>query len=314
MPGGFVTVMVSDTEPTSLQDLKEMPEEVQREWELAMESELASLEKMQAWEEVKDSDIPKDINVVSSKWVFKVKSDGRKKARLVARGFTQQYGIDYTETYAPVAKFASFRFLLAQAALQQLSILQFDVPTAYLNGKLEEEIFMALPDGKVVRLLRALYGLKQGARCWYTEIDSFFDLHGFKRSEYDHGVYFNHGITILLYVDDLLIFSDTASATQKDVSALVQALTSAFSIRSMGQLGTYLGIEVERQEHSNGSIRIHQRKYLESALQRFGMEDCKAVSTPMEPGLKLVPNPSDNGNGDNIIDRKRQWVHSCTPC
>lgn len=288
MPGSFVALGTAN-EPTALADIKSLPEgsNERRKWEAAIATELKSLKDLEAWEEV--DRLPTGLHPISSKWVFKVKSDRRYKARLVARGFTQQYGLDYTETFAPVAKFASFRFLLATAVLQNLSVIQLDIPTAYLNGKLSDEdsqrLFLELPDGTLVRLQRALYGLKQSARVWYKEIDGFFESEGFTCSALDHGVYYNSNkrVWVLLYVDDLLVFGEKDSTAG---NALIESLVKTFNAKVMGPIKTFLGIQIEQ---NNDATIINQQQYIKAALRRFGMEDSRPVSTPMDAGLKLQP-------------------------
>lgn len=191
-------------------------------WKAACAEELLSFVKMNLYDEVER---PKERKVIDCKWVFKNKRgpDGkivRYKARLVAKGFTQIEGIDYTETFAPVAKFTSIRILLALAAHLDLDLHQMDVKTAYLNGDLDEEIFMHLPPGfrkpnTIWKLKKRLYGLKQAGREWYKKIRTEFEKIGFTCCHSDHGVFhlIRNGklVIIAIYVDDLLILSDSSS-------------------------------------------------------------------------------------------------------
>ena len=175
---------------------------------------------MNTWDVVER---PPGKNIVGCKWVFKIKKDSegriaKYKARLVARGFTQVYGVDYTETFAPVAKLASLRTILALAAHEDWPIEVFDFLSAFLNGDLDEEIFMQLPSGTldesdtrrlVAKLRKAIYGLKQAGRTWYQMLyQALIDL-GFKRAKYDHGVFYARttgGVIILaIHVDDCTI-------------------------------------------------------------------------------------------------------------
>jgi hypothetical protein len=188
-------------------------------WHRAMQEEYDSIMKNGTWTLV---ELPNGRKPVSCKWIFKVKysSTGevdRYKARLVARGFTQKHGIDYTETFAPVAKFTSIRCLMAIAAKDDMEIHQMDVKTAYLNGDLNEEIYMVQPEGfeqvggetLVCKLNKSLYGLKQAGRMWYFKIDETFKELGFKRSDADHSIYVritgDTKVYIALYVDDLIV-------------------------------------------------------------------------------------------------------------
>src|SRR5579862_9432714 len=164
-----------------------------------------------AWELVQP---PHSANIVTCKWVFKMKHDAngnviRFKARLVARGFSQVYGVDYMDTYAPVAKLTTYRIIFALAALEQWEVHGMDVITAFLLGKLDEEIFMMQPEGferrgmkakMVCRLLRSLYGLKQASRVWNIQLHEFLIKIGFKRSNADTCLYVSskHGIVIAI--------------------------------------------------------------------------------------------------------------------
>ena len=301
MPGAFagmalqMQVKHGREVPNSLSDFKDLPEEEQNKWEQAIGREMTSLQEMDAWEEVER--VPEGYNTVSTRLVFDIKRDGTYKARLVARGFTQTYGIDYMETFAPVSKFASLRYLLAQAATYYLEIYQLDIPTAYLNGNLEEIVYIRLPDGTPARLRKALYGLKQGARCWYTEIDTFLvEELGYQRSEADYGVYSGGGIVILIYVDDILIFCTEGSDR---AWALREELGRKFRAKDMGQVKDFLGLQVERQ--SDGSIFVHQTPYILEILELCGMADCKPVATPMEANFYPQASPSTSDTTENPL-------------
>lgn len=191
----------------------------QEVWVKAMEEEIKMIEKNKTWELV---DRPKDKDVIGVKWVYKTKMqpDGsiqKHKARLVAKGYSQQFGVDYNETFAPVARLDTIRALVALAAQYQWKIYQLDVKSAFLNGYLEEEIYVEQPQGfeekgeedKVLRLKKALYGLKQAPRAWYSRIDGYFASQGFRRSQSEPTLYIktqdqNHTLIVSLYVDDLI--------------------------------------------------------------------------------------------------------------
>lgn len=203
-------------DPTNYKEAMEREDSAQ--WEEAMRQELESLEKNNVWELV---DRPKDENIVTNRWVFviKRKPDGkidRYKARLVARGFTQVFGLDYNETYAPVVDCASIRLLLAYAAANNLFMGQFDVKTAFLNGELEETIYMEQPEGlnsgedKVCLLKKSLYGLKQAPRQWNLCFTQILQALGLNISENDDCIFYKREplIVIGIYVDDGIIISD----------------------------------------------------------------------------------------------------------
>uniref|UniRef100_A0ABD2X989 Reverse transcriptase Ty1/copia-type domain-containing protein n=1 Tax=Trichogramma kaykai TaxID=54128 RepID=A0ABD2X989_9HYME len=186
------------------------------QWKLAIQEELDSLRNNNTWEII---DRPPKAEVIDTKWVFKVKLDSsgnidRYKARLCARGFKQQQGINYEETYAPVVRYESLRVLFAVAARLNLEMTQFDVKTAFLYGELEEEILIEIPVGldipersrKACRLKKALYGLKQTSRCWNKRFSGFLSMHGFVRCESEWSVFTckdGDGVMFLaLFVDD----------------------------------------------------------------------------------------------------------------
>ncbi|KAL3845297.1 hypothetical protein ACJIZ3_002700 [Penstemon smallii] len=171
-------------------------------WRLAMMEEMNALRKNNTWSVI---DLPKNKKTVGSKWVFtvKCKADGSVeiyKARLVAKGFTQTHGIDYQETFAPVAKINSIRILLSLTVISNWPLHQFDVKNAFLNGDLQEEVFMDLPPGfenrfgrgKVCKLKKALYGLKQSPRAWFERFGNVIRRHGFSQSQADHTLFFKH--------------------------------------------------------------------------------------------------------------------------
>lgn len=240
-------------------------------------------------------DRPKDRNIIDDRWVFKVKRNSddsveRHKARLVARGFSQEYGFDYWETFSPVVRFTSIRTILALAAQRRMKIKQFDVKTAFLNGDLEEEIYMEQPSGfsdgtnKVCKLQRSLYGLKQASRCWNRKFKEFIQLFGFVACGADSCVFVSRKdgkLTILaIHVDDGLIVSDDNQCIERALTHL----QAHFEITSM-KVGCFLGLEIEQRP--DGSIFIHQSAYARRVLKRFNMDGCNPVMTPSDPNQVL---------------------------
>jgi len=280
-------------EPQSLAEA--MAREDAAQWEQAVAEELKSIDDNHVYEW---ADLPPGRKLVTSKFVFRVKrkADGsidRYKARLVARGFQQQEGIDYEETFAPVAKFTTIRTVLALAAAEQLEVHQMDVKTAFLNGDLEEEVFLAPPDGvtgavsatagKVWRLKKALYGLKQAPRMWNIKLHEFLTGIGFLRTESDHSLYVRGTdpsgpdyCILVAYVDDLLI-----AGSKTTVEAVKQQLSSKFTMTDMGSVQWLLGIQVQRV---GDTFHLSQRQYMLELLQRFNMSECKPASTPLNTG------------------------------
>lgn len=283
-------------EPTTLREA--LSSDDAHEWQAAVDDELASIRENNVYEV---TDLPPGRKVIKSRFVFKVKyrADGtvdRYKARLVAKGYTQQAGIDYEETFAPVAKFATIRTVLAAAAAQDLVVHQMDVKTAFLHGDLDEEAYLDPPEGvpiepgKVWRLRKALYGLKQAPRQWNRKLDEFLRSVDFERSEADHSLYV-HGypatrgssyVVIAVYVDDLII-----AGAEHDVLETKAKLAGRFKMTDMGEVQWLLGLEVHHDKERK-LFKLSQSKYIEGILERFGMASSKPVKTPMEQGARLT--------------------------
>jgi hypothetical protein len=222
-----------------------------------------------------------------------LKSDGsieRYKARLVARGFQQTQGLDYDETFAPVAHMTTIQTLIAVAASSSWTISQMDVKNAFLNGDLQE-VYMHpppgvdTPSGHVCRLRRALYGLKQAPRAWFERFISVITAAGFSSSEHDLAFLFMSpkGRTLLLlYVDDMLITGDNS----EHISHVKQHLSKEFQMSDLGPLSYFLGIEVQQTQKG---FYLSQSKYIQDLLDRSGLTDTCIVATPMDIHLKLRP-------------------------
>ena len=286
----------TSAEPNSFQQAVQSVDATK--WMEAMQEEIKSIQDNEVYELTA---LPSGRKAVSCKWVYKIKqnADGsveRYKARLVARGFTQTEGVDYNETFAPVVKYSSIRCLLSLAAHLDWEVHQMDVKTAFLNGDLEEEIYMQQPEGfverdkehMVWRLKKALYGLKQSPRMWNAKLHQHLEANGFKRSNADNSVYVRHVdndniVVIAVYVDDLLLFSNS----MHHIDAAKQMLSRTFDMKDLGEAHWILGIEVTR-DRVKRVVRMSQAKYLHEKLEEFGMADCKPVSTPMEENLKLT--------------------------
>ena len=287
-------------EPTTLEAALTSPDKVQ--WKEALDNEYSSLVKNNTWTLVP---LPKGRKAVDCRWVFKVKynADGsieRHKARLVAKGFSQVAGLDYEETFSPVARYTSIRTILAIANQLNLEVHQMDVSTAFLNGELQEEIYMTQPEGYILKrkehlvckLNKSIYGLKQASRCWFNTINEFLKNSGYVQCKSDPCLYIKREgdnlMLVALYVDDLLL----ASNSKKMLHREKEALKRRFEMKDLGEVHYCLGIQIERKRTKKFML-LHQSKYLTSLLKKFGMEDCKPVSTPLDQSSKLLPNEGD---------------------
>ncbi|KAI3790253.1 hypothetical protein L2E82_03169 [Cichorium intybus] len=266
-------------------------------WITAMHDEMESLEKNGTWELVK---LPKEKKPVRCKWIFKRKEgitpneEARFKAKLVAKGYSQIPGIDFTDVFTPVVKHSSIRTLLSIVAMHNYELEQLDVKTAFLHGELEEDIYMEQPEGFIIpgkenlvcRLKKSLYGLKQSPRQWYKRFDSFMLSHNFKRSDYDSCVYLKSvngsSIYLLLYVDDMLI----AAKDKLEIAKLKAQLSKEFEMTDLGPAKKILGMEITRNRQ-HGKLYLSQKRYIEKVLQRFNMHKAKPVSTPLAAHFKL---------------------------
>lgn len=274
-------------EPVSLEEALKSEDAVA--WKAAWESELASLRKSGTWVVEK---VPEKRNIVGCRWLFRKKEDGRFKVRLVAKGYSQEPGTDFNETFAPVAKFTTLRVILALVAENDWELHSMDVKTAFLNGELEEEIFMEYPEGVeekpepgyACRLLKAIYGLRQSPRAWYQKINTFFTNHDFHRSTQDYSLYINYEkrILVLVYVDDLVL----AAAEVEDIGWIKACLSREFEMTDLGELQTFLGLEIQR-DRSRRLLTLGQRKYIDRILERYGMQDARPSPTPLDPKIRL---------------------------
>src|ERR1700678_874687 len=292
-------------EPQSLSEAKSRPD--WKLWEKAIEEELETLRAAGTW---KLENAPEGVNVVGSTWVFKAKKDAagnvvRYKARLVAQGFSQVPGVDYFDAYAPVARLASIRMVLAFAAAENLETGQIDIKGAYLNGELtkDEVIFMKQAPGyeevskdgtlKVLRLWKTLYGLKQAGRRWYHKLVEIMSKLGFSRCEGDQAVFYRRCekskvlIIVLVHVDDCSIVGNTKML----IARFKVEIAKFVDITDMGELNWILGIEVRRIREER-KILSSQRSYIDSILRRYGFEDLKLISTPMDLSIQLTSTQS----------------------
>ncbi|GJW24299.1 retrovirus-related pol polyprotein from transposon TNT 1-94 [Tanacetum coccineum] len=235
--------------------------------------------------------------VIALKWIYKVKLDEygdvlKNKAWLVAKGYRQEEGIDFEESFAPVARIEAIRIFIANAATKNMIIYQMDVKTAFLNGDLQEEVFVSQPEGfedqenptHVYRLKKALYGLKQAPRAWYDTLSKFLLANNFFKGAVDPTLFTRksgkHILLVQIYVDDIIF----ASTDHNACHIFSKEMNSKFQMSMMGQMSFFLGLQVSQ---SPRGIFINQAKYALETLKKYGMDLSDPVDTPMVDRLKL---------------------------
>ena len=269
-------------------------------WKKAIQDEINALIKTSTWKIV---DLSPNVKPISCRWIYKVKhhADGsieRYKARLVAaKGYNQIEGLDYFETYSPVANLTTVRIVLALASMHNWHLHQLDVNNAFLHGEPQEDVYMIIPPGvshsnpnQVCKLNKSLYGLKQASRKWYEKLTSLRLLNGYKQASSDHSLFLkttSSSFTILLvYVDDVIL----AGNSLEEFTSIKKILHNTFQIKDLGILKYFLGIEVG---HSSSGISLYQRKYCLDLLEDSGFLNSKPISTPFDPSIKLHNDGSD---------------------
>jgi transposase InsO family protein len=266
-------------------------------WKSAISAELAKMDKYKVWEVIPRTD---NMRVVGARWVFTRKIDGTTgkpsayKARWVAKGYSQIEGVDFTELFAGVARKDSIRLFLALVNYYNLECDQVDIVAAFLNGDLEETIYMdppegsTIPQGSVIRLLKSLYGLKQSPRCFNKRFDSWLKDQGFRPTMADPCLYFRkQGETVILisiHVDDQLI----ASNNRPELDRFKKQLNSEFECSDSGPASYFLGFNIIR-DRKNCTLSISQQHYFEALLEKFNMLDCNPTQSPLPTTFKPVP-------------------------
>lgn len=289
----YICAISLQPEPSSFTQTKKF-----YEWLKAMNEELLALESTHTWDIVS---LPSDKHAIGCKWVYKVKlnADGtleRYKERLVSKRYTQQEGIDFVDTFSPVAKMITVKTLLAVAAAKNWSLTQLDISNAFLNGELTKEINMKLPLGYTpkagvtlppnvfCKLNKSLYGLKQASRQWFMKFSMILLSLGFQKSHSDHTLFIKQVegkyVAILVYVDEFII----ASNNDDDVLFIKDSLTAHFKLRDLGPLRYFLSLEIVRAALG---ISVTQRKYTLELLEDAGLLACKPSSVPMDPSNLL---------------------------
>ncbi|GJW41108.1 putative ribonuclease H-like domain-containing protein [Tanacetum coccineum] len=257
--------------------------------------ELLQFKLQEVWTLV---DLPNSKRLIGTKWVYNNKKDERgivikNKARLVTQGYTQEEGIDYDEVFAPVAKIEAIRLFLAYASFKDFVVYQMDVKSAFLYGKIEEEVYVCQPPGfedpnfpdRVYKVEKALYGLHQAPKAWYETLSTYLLDNGFKRGKIDKTLFIRRDkgdiLLVQVYVDDIIFGSTKKSLCTK----FEKMMHKKFQMSSMGELTFFLGLQVKQKEDG---IFISQDKYVTEILKKFGFTDVKTASTPMETQKPLL--------------------------
>ena len=295
----FLTTLLLENDPQTFKEAMSMPDAPL--WKEAMKSEVDSIMQNHMWELV---DLPPGCKPLGCKWIFKrkLKTDGsidKYKVRLVVKGFKQQEGLDFFDTYSPVTRITSIRMLIAIAALHNLDIHQMDVKTAFLNGDLEEEIYMSQPEGyvvpgkenKVCRLVKSLYGLKQAPKQWHEKFDKAMMSNGFKINECDKCVYIKNTpkgyVLVCLYVDDMLIIGSNDAI----IKATKKMLSSNFDMKDMGIADVILGVKVTKTVEG---YTLTQSHYAKKILDRFKNYSSGIAKSPEDINLQLCKSTGDD--------------------
>ena len=288
-------------------------------WRPAMGEEIKSLLKNDTWELC---DLPQSRKAIKCKWVYLTKHDTaghvtRYRARLVAKGFSQTAGIDYDETFAPVARLDSLRLLLALAARLDWDIHHVDIKSAYLNGDLDEEIYMDQPkgftiqgmEGKVCHLKKAIYGLKQAGRQWHAHLNNTLEGLGFQKLiSGDASIFIKRHdggdpLIALVYVDDIALFGILDA-----IRDLKRAIATHYKVTDLGEIRQFLGLHITR-DRSKKTLTISQSHYIERMLTRFNMSSCQPNYTPFAKGTLLVANIEKDSDA-SLTSRYQQIVGS----
>jgi hypothetical protein len=294
--GDDYTVYLVDDTPSTIEEAYSSPDA--DFWKEVIRSLMDSIMSNETWEVVER---PYGCKPIGSKWVFKKKlrADGTiewYKARLVIKGYSQKEGEDFFDTYSPVARLTIIHVLLSLAASHGLLVHQMDVKTSFLNGELDEEIYMEQParfvangqEGMVRKLLKSLYGLKQAPKQWYEKFDRTLTYVSFIVNKADECVYYRYGggegVILCLYVDDILILWTSLDV----IIETKDFLSNNFEMEHLGEADAILNIKLLRK--GDGGITLVQSHYVEKVLSRFGYSECEPAPTPYDPSKLLKKN------------------------
>jgi hypothetical protein len=289
--------VLNHDEPTTYDEA--MRSDERANWKEAMDSEMNAMHENKSWSLVERQP---DMNVIGSKWVYKIKRKGdgtveRFKARLVARGFSQIEGVDYDETFAPVMRYKTLRIILAIANELNYEVRQMDVTNAFLNASVCNDIFMEQPVGYITgdkkyvcKLNKAVYGIKQAPNLWNQEIDHFMKQHGFNACksdvcQYTYRCVSGRIITVGIFVDDIVISYHPED--EREWITCRDKLMNKYKVKDNGDISYILGMVITR-DRKQRTLKISQTKYIEKVLERYGMSRVTPAPTPEVSGTKLT--------------------------
>jgi hypothetical protein len=310
--------VIAGDELNSLKEAKDSPD--WPEWQKAMREELDLLKEKGTWELVQK---PPNAVPLGNKWTYIKKRNkqgeiNQYKAHLVVKGCGQRLGYDYIETFSPVVRLDTLRAILSLVPKYKLKVQQMDIKGAYLNGILQETVYMKQPEGcedgtdRVCHLIKTLYGLKQSGREWNKEFNTKIKTHSYRRLISDPCIYIrwdgNEFAIITVWVDDLMLFA----SSDKMMDHMKNAIKSQWEATDMGQPSKIIGIEIT---FKNDTVIISQQKYIENLLKKENMADANPVAMPMDSHIQLTPNPELNepnrSNSYAKLIGELQYIANC---
>ena len=309
-------VAAHDTHPKTYAEAMTRPDA--DEYHKAACKEIHSLVKNGTWELAK---LPLGRKAIGVCWVFVVKrkADGsvdRYKARLVAQGYSQRPGFDFTETFAPTAKWAALRTILAIAAIEDYEIESVDISSAFLNGEIDHEIYIRQPEGftqgdpdDVLRLFKGLYGLHQSGNLWYKKLDEVLVEIGFAKVRCDNSIWVyrrdDMHIIIPVFVDDMTLVGNDKAKIQH----VKDKLRKRFKLRDLGPISFLLGVSIER-DRAKQTLKLGQRQYILDLLERYNFSDCNPVVTPLDVSIKLDKSGAPSTRKEIEEMRSVPYIHA----
>jgi hypothetical protein len=283
--------LLEEQTPSSYQEAMASPDA--KKWRAAAQAEFDGCVAQDTWELVPRASLPSGTNIIPVKWVFKIKTDEngvvtKHKARITPKGFKQRHGIDYFEVFANTGKYKTLRVALSIAARRNLELRQFDVPQAFTQAVLKENVYMEMPegfevDGMVCHLKKSLYGLKQSPRNWWLLVSAFIvGVMGFHATVSDPCLFYKlsrtgHLMLLFLFVDDMQVAFDKADESEWSESQAL--LRERFNITDLGESKFMLGMRITRNRPAR-TIKLDQELYISKALEKFGLDQCKTAPTP----------------------------------